>query len=89
MPRYYFDIRDNGGLHRDEFGDEFADRDEARAQCQSLLPDVARSELPDGDRHDISCDIRDEAGEVVYRGELSYRGTQARKTPPRHRPGCD
>jgi hypothetical protein len=76
MPRFYFDVRDNGGFHRDEFGDDFVDVDEARAQCQSLLPDMARAELPDGDRHNISCEIRDETGEVVYRGELNFRGTR-------------
>ena len=76
MVWYYFDVHDSGGLHRDEIGDEFVEFEDARRQVQSLLPDIAREELPDGESHSISCDIRDEAGRVVYRGELTYRGTR-------------
>ena len=80
MPRYFFDVRDNSGFNRDEFGDVFGSFDEARIQAQSLLPDIAREELPDGELHQITCDVRDEAGETVYRGELTYRGTRFKKT---------
>lgn len=75
MPRYYFDVRDNRGFHRDEVGDDFDSFDEARTQAQSLLPDIAREELPDGDLHTITCDVRNETGRTVYRGEITYRGT--------------
>ena len=76
MPRYYFDIRDARGCHRDEIGDDFVSFEEARAQCQSLLPDIAREELPDGEMHSILCDVRDHTGRVVYRGTLTYRGAR-------------
>lgn len=75
MPRYFFDVHDGQGFHRDDVGDEFDGFDDARQQCQALLPDIARDELPDGDLHEISCDVRDETGRVVYRGEMIYRGT--------------
>ena len=75
MPRYFFDVRDGQGFHRDAVGDEFDSFDDARQQCQALLPDIARDELPDSEHHEISCDMRDETGRVVYRGELTYRGT--------------
>ena len=75
MPRYFFDVHDGQGFHRDDVGDEFDGFDEARTQAQALLPDIARDELPDGDLHEISCDVRDETGRVVYRGEMIYRGT--------------
>ena len=75
MPRYFFDVRDGKGFHRDDVGDEFDGFDDVRQQCQALLPDIARDELPDGDLHEISCDVRDETGRVVYRGEMIYRGT--------------
>ena len=75
MPRYFFDVGDSRGFHRDDVGDECDGFDEARTQAQSLLPDIAREELPDGDLHTIACDVRDETGRVVYRGELTYRGT--------------
>lgn len=76
MPRYYFDVRDSKGFLQDDVGDTFDTFEEARAQCQSLLPDIAREELPDGDLHIITCDVRDQTGDVVYRGELTYRGTR-------------
>lgn len=75
MARFYFDVSDASGFHRDDVGDEFDSFQEARTQAQSLLPDIARHELPDGDRHTITCDVRDEANRVVYRGEITYHGT--------------
>ena len=75
MPRYFFDVRNNSGFTRDEAGEEFVNFEEARAQAQALLPDIVREELPDGELHQISCDVRDDAGTLVYRGELTFRGT--------------
>ncbi len=74
MARYYFDIRDNGGFHRDIAGDDFGTFEEAREQAQSLLPDIARRELPDGELHTITCDVRDARGRVVYQGKLTFEG---------------
>lgn len=74
MPRYYFDVRDGQGFHRDEFGDEFGSFDAARHQAQSLLPHIAREEMPDSDQHCITCEVRDDTGRVVYRGELTFEG---------------
>lgn len=78
MARYYFDTTDSRGLHRDEVGDEFNSFDEARDQCQGILADCIREELPDGELHTVTCDVRDETGRVVYGGELKYRGTRSR-----------
>ena len=49
---------------------------EAREQCQGLLPDIARDELPDGELHTVTCDVRDEADRAIYRGRLTYEGTR-------------
>lgn len=75
MARYYFDVHNSNGYHRDDIGDEFATFAEAREQAQALLPDIAREELPDGETHMIVCEVRDETGRVVYRGRLMYEGT--------------
>ena len=74
MARFFFDVRDVRGFHRDETGDECASIEEARQQAQSILSDIARHELPDSNLHVIVCDVRDEKGHVVYRGDLTYRG---------------
>lgn len=76
MTRYFFDVRNSDGFHRDEFGSECESFADARDQCQGLLPDIAREELPDGELHVITCDVRDEADRVVYRGRLTYEGTR-------------
>ena len=76
MARYYFDVQDGRGFHRDEIGDEFDSFEEAREQAQALLPDIAREELPDGELHVITCDVRNESGRVIYRGKLTYEGTR-------------
>ena len=75
MARYFFDITDGKGLHPDDFGDEFDGFAEARDQAQVLLPDIARQELPDGELHVVTCDIRDDTGHIVYRGKLTFEGT--------------
>lgn len=74
MPRYYFDVRNRDGFHKDPAGDEFDTFEKARAQAQTLLPDLARGELPDGDLQEVTCDVRDEAGRVRYRGQVTYMG---------------
>ncbi len=76
MPRFFFDVRDAKGFHRDEIGDDFASFEEARDQAQSLLPDIAREELPDGELHRISCEVREGSGRIVYRGQLTFEGTR-------------
>ena len=76
MATYFFDITDGKGFHRDDFGGEFASFEEARDQAQSLLPDIAREELPDGELHQIACEVRDDTGRIVYRGKLTYEGTR-------------
>ena len=76
MPRFFFDVCDAKGLHRDEFGDEYASFEEARDQAQSLLPDIAREELPDGELHQITCEVRDDTGHIVYQGKLTFEETR-------------
>ena len=76
MPLYYFDVQDRGGFHRDEFGDDFDTLEDALTQVQALLPEIVRYELLDGDRHTVSCELRDATGRRLYRGELTYRGVR-------------
>ncbi len=76
MARYFFDITDDKGFHADDFGDGFDSFEEARAHAQSLLPDIARAELPDGELHIIKCDVRDDTGHTVYQGKLTFEGTR-------------
>ena len=74
VPRYYFDITDAGHLARDEHGSECADDRDARDQAISLLPDIARDELPDGDQHKFVATVRNESGQIVYEASLALNG---------------
>lgn len=74
MPRYYFDTF-NGVEHiRDETGLEFPNRNAASFAAQDALPDIARAQLPDGNRRDFIVDVRDSVGLVIYTCTLSLTG---------------
>ena len=75
MPRFYFDVKDGTGFHKDNIGDFFENLEDAVALAQCILPAMARDEMPDGDHHDFKCDVRDDTSRIVYRGNLSYRGS--------------
>ena len=71
MPRYFFDVDDGDGRTRDIYGLDLDDLAEVRKKAISILPDVAREELPDGDRRVFVCQARDESGTVVFMATLS------------------
>ena len=73
MPRFFFDIINADKLTRDDFGADMSGIEEARDQAISLLPDIARDDLPDGDVHDFVCEVRSETGRIVYRARLMLR----------------
>lgn len=73
MSRFFFDIINAGALARDEFGSDMNGLEEARDQAIAILPDIARDDLPDGETHDFICEVRNEAGRIVYRAKLMLR----------------
>ena len=74
MALYYFDVRCGGDYYRDEIGDAFDNLREAMAHAQALLPDLARNYTLN-EQNGVVCELKDESGEVVYRGELIFRST--------------
>ncbi|GEP07008.1 DUF6894 family protein [Methylobacterium oxalidis] len=76
MPRYFFDVHD-GGPQSDDTGTELASRDEARAKAKSLLPDIAREEIPKGDdQSTFTVLVRDENNHPVYSATLTFAGSR-------------
>ncbi|MBP0496536.1 DUF6894 family protein [Pararoseomonas indoligenes] len=71
MPRFYLDTSDGDFKITDHVGYDFADRDEARRLALDTLPDMARDKMPDGDRRDFICNVRDEAGKPIFTATLS------------------
>ena len=58
MTRYFFDVRDKQGVHRDEVGLDFPDMDAAILEARRALADMTRESLLDG-ATDLSIVIRD------------------------------
>jgi hypothetical protein len=71
MPRFFFDIDDGEERSPDSEGVELPDLEEVRKKAIGVLPDLAREELPDGDRRVFVCQARDESGTVVFIATLS------------------
>jgi Domain of unknown function (DUF6894) len=76
MPRFFFDISYCGSYHEDEVGVELAGLDEAKDQALQTLPDVAKYDIPDGNRRDCIITVRDETGRRVLIARL-YMSVEA------------
>jgi hypothetical protein len=74
MPRYFFDLLNGDGLVRDEMGSELPEsRDTLLREVSRILTDLAREELPDRERGEISVLVRDHSGRSVLSGSLGFR----------------
>ncbi len=70
MPNYFFDVDDGDIARRDDEGSELLGLKEARAEAISLLPNIAREKLPDGDLRFFVVTVRDATGQNVFRATL-------------------
>ena len=73
MPRYYFDLTTSDGTTTDEQGQVMSGLDTMRREALQVLPDVARDELPDGDRDVFAIRVRDETGRYIFEATLSLK----------------
>ena len=71
MPRFFFDIHDGKNFTSDRQGMELEGLEAAKAEAKKALPDIVRAALPDGDRRDFTVDVKDAAGQIVWRVTLS------------------
>ena len=82
MPRFYFDIDDGVHRSRDTEGADLPDLGAVRREAITVLPELAREALPDGDEQNFVCDVRDESGAVIFTATLSLRaGWTDRRRP--------
>ena len=75
MAKYYFDVQDHGS-NKDDIGTECASLEEARRAALRYLPDIAREEMPDGDRRTFSLVLSDGSRRPVYAITLSVIGVR-------------
>ncbi|MGO4523644.1 hypothetical protein AB4097_02135 [Microvirga sp. 2MCAF35] len=62
MPRFYFDVREDGTVSTDQLGVECADLDAAEHEAAKGAADIAREKLQKGDAHEVVVEVRDERG---------------------------
>lgn len=60
MPRFHFDIRENGHLILDEDGHVFVDEDGARKEAVLTGASIAREAFVAGSAHRVVVDVREE-----------------------------
>ena len=74
MPRYFIDTDDGDLLIVDDEGQVLLSEASARMFALDALPDMARDNMPDGDRRTFVVGVRDHTGEVIYRATLALKG---------------
>ncbi|ARM89288.1 hypothetical protein RHEC894_CH03011 [Rhizobium sp. CIAT894] len=72
MARYFFDLHNGEGPTRDEHGTELRSREDIPKEVTRILLDVARDELPAGDRTTIAVIVRNESGDPVTVASLVF-----------------
>jgi hypothetical protein len=79
MPRFFFDIHDGEVFTPDREGLELEGLEAAKDEVKNALPDIVKDEMPDGDRRDFTVDVKDVAGQIVWRITLRLSW----KAPPK------
>ncbi|WP_426955696.1 DUF6894 family protein [Muricoccus radiodurans] len=71
MPHFFFDTSDGEHSFRDEEGMECCGAEAARIAALNALPGMVRDVMPDGNRRDLTVNVRSEAGRSVFTVTLS------------------
>lgn len=74
MPRYTIDTNDDDLLVVGDDAEGLTDIEAARRAALSVLPEMAREKVSDGDRRTFCASVRDEEGHVVYKATLTLVG---------------
>ncbi|MBW6425200.1 hypothetical protein KX729_27575 [Rhizobium sp. XQZ8] len=80
MARFFFDVINGHGLHRDNDGVELEGPDQVRGEVSRILTEIARDELPSDSTVHIQVNVRDDVGLDIYNGELFFRGGWTQRT---------
>jgi hypothetical protein len=64
VPRFYFDLIEDGDLSPDDTGIVLDSSDAAQRQAQRSLAEMVKDALPDGEAKAMALQIRDEGGQT-------------------------
>jgi hypothetical protein len=73
MARYFFDLINGDGPVSDNEGQEISTREDISREVSRILADIAREEFPERGKGSISIQVRDEFGQSVFSGHLSFQ----------------
>jgi hypothetical protein len=65
MPRFYFDMRDDGSFTPDDEGLEFDSLDAAERAAAEAAAKIGRERLPRNATHKVTVEVRDEHRQLV------------------------
>ena len=71
MPRFYFDVREDGKVIPDEEGLELESLDVAEHKAAVSAAEIGRSQLPHGKVREITVEVKDEDGFVLITATVS------------------
>lgn len=71
MPLFFFDVDDGRRRIRDDTGMSLDDADRVEAEVERIVYDLAFGELLGGVSRRFTATVRDEAGQIVYRGTMT------------------
>ncbi|RYF13882.1 MAG: hypothetical protein EOO77_14920 [Oxalobacteraceae bacterium] len=75
MPRFFFDTHSDQDSVNDLEGVELASPEIARQQLIRALPEILLEEMPiDADQREVTADIRDRAGRIIFTANFSFIG---------------
>ncbi|MEB2846716.1 hypothetical protein GAO09_10980 [Rhizobiales bacterium RZME27] len=72
MPKYYFDVENGHGHESDDIGSEHQTLESVGLHIGKILTDIARDEIPGTHSARIIVRARDEQGNHVGKGRLSF-----------------
>jgi hypothetical protein len=71
MPRFFFDIHDGEKFTPDRQGVELEGLEAAKREAKKAVRDIIWDAMPEGDRRDFTVDVKNVAGQIVWRVTLS------------------
>jgi len=76
MPRFFFDLLENGTLIEDEEGMLLPDLAVAKHEAAETAAEIGRDRLPEGALPSVTVDVRDENGDSLLSVTVSLTVTQ-------------
>ncbi len=73
MKKYFFDLHNGDGFMKDDDGRDLPDLKAVGKEVAKIVLDLAGDELNGSDPFKARVTVRDESGETVVEGILSYR----------------